>query len=159
MKIYFLVAAAFLCLASCKNQDNKKAETNTKAASDTTKFTAIQWIDSVKDVGVIDPEKVAEITFKFKNIGENPLYIVSAQPGCGCTVADYPKEPIAPGEEGVLKANFDPKKGTGGSFRKSISVTTNTKPSENNYIFFYGNTRKESDSTTTASSKVAGSKE
>lgn len=39
-------------------------------------------------------------TFKFKNTGDGPLVIHQAIASCGCTVPQYPKEPIKPGESG-----------------------------------------------------------
>jgi hypothetical protein len=42
-------------------------------------------------------------------------------------VAEKPTEPIAPGEEGLIKAKFDSKNQTAGEHRKNITVTANTK--------------------------------
>lgn len=72
------------------------------------------------------------------NTGSKPLYVIAAQPGCGCTVADYPKEPILPGKEGIIKAGYNVHKDGQGDFRKNIRVTTNTVDNTDNYIFFYG---------------------
>ena len=150
MKLYVvLIAGVFISLLSCQNQEAKPETKNKSAETDTANFTAIRWIDSVKDIGTVDAGKIAEIKFKFQNVGNKPLFIIAAQPGCGCTVADYPKGAIAPGEEGEITANFDTKKGGGGSFRKSISVTTNTKPATSNYIFFFGNIKASDKSSKT----------
>ena len=45
--------------------------------------------------------------FKFKNTGDGPLVIHQAIASCGCTVPQYPKEPIKPGESGEVTVNFD----------------------------------------------------
>jgi hypothetical protein len=66
--------------------------------------------------------------FHFKNTGKNPLIIKDAQASCGCTVADFPKEPIAPGGSGVIKAKFDTE-GRNSMQAKYISVYANTIPS------------------------------
>jgi hypothetical protein len=141
----FIIIASFLFLAfeSCGTGDTNKNTNAAKAASDSANYTTIQWIDSTKDVGTINFGEKAEIKFRFKNSGDKPLLVVSAQPSCGCTVADYPKQPIAPGEEGVITAGFDSKKGSVGEFRKNIVVTTNTKGSTSTVLYFNGVIKKE----------------
>lgn len=75
------------------------------------------------------PESSPKVTctFKFTNTGDNLLVIHQAIASCGCTVPQYPKEPIKPGESGVITVTYD---GTGkfpGHFRKSITLRTNAK--------------------------------
>ena len=50
------------------------------------------------------PESSPKVTcvFKFKNSGDGPLVIHQAIASCGCTVPQYPKEPIKPGESGQI---------------------------------------------------------
>lgn len=151
MKVSVLIIAGIVAFASCGGNDVKTAATTNKAATDTANYTSIQWIDSLKDIGEVEAGKVAEIKFRFRNTGEKPLFIISAQPGCGCTVADYPKEAIAPGAEGVIKANYDVKKGATGDFRKSITVTTNTRGNNSAFIFFFGKVKKEGENTANGS--------
>lgn len=61
--------------------------------------------------------------FTFTNTGDAPLILESVKASCGCTTPAWPKEPIAPGAEGVIKATFNA--AAGGSFNKSITVKTN----------------------------------
>lgn len=147
MKVYFIVIAAIVSLTACQNQDVKKKDLS-RIAEDSTNFTSIQWLDSLKDIGTVDAGKKAEIKFRFKNTGEKPLFIISAVPGCGCTIADYPKEAIAPGREGLITAGYNVNTETKGEFRKNIHVTTNTKGTTDHYIYFYGAIKNEGDSTT-----------
>ncbi len=66
-------------------------------------------------------------TFNFKNTGNSPLVIHQAIASCGCTVPQYPKEPIKPGESGQIIIVYN---GTGkfpGHFKKSITIRTNGK--------------------------------
>lgn len=72
-------------------------------------------------------EKSPKVTckFKFKNTGDGPLVIHQAIASCGCTVPQYPKELIRPGEGGEVTVTYD---GTGkfpGHFRKTITLRTN----------------------------------
>lgn len=48
-----------------------------------------------------------EHTYEITNTGENPLIISQVKPGCGCTVPDYTKEPILPGQKGKITLKFD----------------------------------------------------
>ena len=68
-------------------------------------------------------------SFKFKNTGKNPLIIKDAIASCGCTVAEFPKEPIAPGEGGSILAKFNTE-GKNSMQVKYISVYANTIPNE-----------------------------
>lgn len=77
----------------------------------------------VVDYGTIDqggePLRVA----KFKNTGTEPLIISGAKGSCGCTVPNWPKEPIMPGESGVIEIRYDTKRV--GAINKTVTVTSN----------------------------------
>lgn len=141
MKFYAILLSVLLAIA-CNQDGDNSANTGTaipaSAANDTSNYTSIQWLDSIQDIGVLTLGQNAEINFRFKNTGNKPLFIVSANPGCGCTVADYPKEAIAPGSEAVIKAGFDTKNQHIGGFYKSISVVTNTTGNVNHNLIFQG---------------------
>ena len=142
---YLILLFLIVIFASCKNETGGK---NTKAdaanaVTDTANYTQIQWLDSVQNIGTLTYGQNPSINFRFKNIGNKPLFIVSAQPGCGCTVADYPKEPIMPGEEGAIKAGYDTKNQQIGSFNKSITVITNTTANVNHILVFTGEIVKD----------------
>ena len=72
-----------------------------------------------------EKDPVVSCTFAFTNVGESPLIINQAVASCGCTVPEYTKTPIQPGEKGEIKVTYN---GTGkfpGHFKKSITVRTN----------------------------------
>lgn len=72
-----------------------------------------------------EKEPVLNCTFSFTNVGEAPLIINQAVASCGCTVPEYTKTPIQPGQKGEIKVTYN---GTGkfpGPFKKSITVRTN----------------------------------
>ena len=100
------------------------------ALRDTARFTTIQWLDSSRDYGKIPEGQKLDVSFRFRNTGSTPLVIGRVQPSCGCTVADPPREPIAPGGEGQIKASFN-SDGRVGINHKSLMVTANTKGSQN----------------------------
>ena len=68
---------------------------------------------------------VVTCEFNFTNVGEQPLVINQAMASCGCTVPEYTKNAVKPGEKGEIKVTYN---GTGkfpGHFKKSITVITN----------------------------------
>ena len=68
---------------------------------------------------------VVTCVFTYTNVGEEPLVINQAIASCGCTVPEYTKTPVKPGEKGEIKVTYN---GTGkfpGHFKKSITVRTN----------------------------------
>lgn len=75
------------------------------------------------------PESSPKVTcvFKFKNTGDKPLVIHQAVASCGCTVPQYPKEPIQPGNSGEIIVTYNGAGKFPGHFRKSITLRTNAK--------------------------------
>ena len=79
--------------------------------------------DNTIDYGTVTKEGDSGFRkFVFTNTGDAPLIISNAQSTCGCTVADFPKEPIMPGKSGEIsvKYNMNP-----GPIRKTITVESN----------------------------------
>lgn len=85
------------------------------------------WTQTQINLGEIEQNVPATATFDLTNDGDAPLIISEVKPSCGCTVADYPREPIAPGETVQITARYNAR--TLGTFRKSIAVTTNAETS------------------------------
>ena len=61
------------------------------------------------DFGTIKQGEVVEGTFLVSNKGKTDLIITSAKASCGCTVPEWPKDPIKPGESSEIKFKFDSK--------------------------------------------------
>lgn len=79
------------------------------------------WVTRVKEFGVLPTGPAAEFTFTFTNTGTEPITIAEAAPSCSCTVADYTKTPIQPGQQGWVKAVYETQ-GHPGFFKKFIRV-------------------------------------
>lgn len=131
--IIFLVAG--IILVSCNETDKKpvvKANMDSIAnvtMSDSSKYTTIQWLDSVnRDLGKIKEGQIVEVEWHFKNTGNKPLIISNVSAGCGCTVAEKPEAPIAPGKEDFIKAQFNSKNQHIGENQKTLTVVANTSP-------------------------------
>lgn len=82
------------------------------------------WTATVFDFGKIKLNVPVTHEFTFTNTGDAPLIISSVQASCGCTIASYTKDPIAPGAEGFVKATYNAAKI--GQFTKSVTVNANT---------------------------------
>ena len=136
-QLYFLIAGTCL-LAACGSEKKDKLPTdvvNISATADSTQVNqtnekaAITFETERHDFGRLVDGEVVEYSFKFKNTGTGDLLIANASASCGCTVPDYPKQLIKPGEDNFIKVRFD-SKGKIGTFEKSVMITANTEPRE-----------------------------
>jgi Protein of unknown function (DUF1573). len=59
------------------------------------------------DFGKLKKGDHVEHIYEVTNTGTNPLIISQVKPGCGCTVPDYTKDPILPGQKGKITLKFD----------------------------------------------------
>ncbi|MBW7935825.1 MAG: DUF1573 domain-containing protein [Flavobacteriales bacterium] len=75
------------------------------------------------DFGEVEQNGDGVREFKFSNTGSEPLLITHAQGSCGCTVPEWPKEPIMPGKSNVIKIKYDTSRI--GQINKTVTVTTN----------------------------------
>lgn len=96
---------------------------------DTVNVARLEFAETNYDFGTVDEGKVVNKTFEFTNTGKVPLLISDARSTCGCTVADYPKEPVAPGEKGKIEVNFNTIKKRNRQ-KKVVTLTANTYPAE-----------------------------
>lgn len=83
----------------------------------------IQFEKEVHDFGNVKQGGDATTEFKFTNTGTEPLIISNAKGSCGCTVPEWPREPIAPGQSGAIKVKYDSKRV--GPINKSVTITSN----------------------------------
>jgi len=84
---------------------------------------SVEWQTTSIDMGEIDYKKPVTVEFLFTNPGMVPLIITNVESSCGCTVADFPKEPIISGKSGKIKVTYDAD--TEGQFSKTITVHSN----------------------------------
>ena len=90
------------------------------------KYPVLTFDTKEHDFGQITQGDQVTYNFKFKNTGEADLFITSARGTCGCTVPEYPKEAVKPGESGKIKVSFN-SAGKRGQTGKSVFLTCNTK--------------------------------
>lgn len=101
------------------------------ALADSANFTTIEWVDSLtRNYGTIPEGEKINVAFTFRNTGSTPLVIGRVTPSCGCTIAEQPQKPIAPGQEGQIRATFN-SQGRVGINHKTLTVNANTKGVQN----------------------------
>ena len=129
-----LVLALFL-ISSC---DEKKNEgllstdlvTSPQSATQSSdKKPVISFEKKEHDFGTLLQGEVVTYSFHFTNTGDVPLLISSVNSSCGCTVGDYPHDPIAPGKGGAIKVTYD-SKGHHGFQSRSLTVMSNAIPAK-----------------------------
>lgn len=131
-----ILTILIFAIAGCNSNQDKGDSlpadivNNPKSADGPDKTDGIPRISFTKmehDFGrVIEGEKIT-YAFKFKNSGDGNLVITNVSSSCGCTVPEYTKEPIKPGDNGNIKVTFDSKNRMGFQ-HKTITVVTNTQP-------------------------------
>ncbi len=75
---------------------------------------------------VVEGERVSH-AFTFTNTGKNDLVVSKAIGSCGCTVPEWPKEPIRPGQKGKIDVVFNSDRRVGKA-NKAVTVYANTEP-------------------------------
>ena len=91
--------------------------------------TSMVFPETEHDFGSIQQDTENEKVFEFTNTGTEPLVIEKAKGSCGCTVPEYPKEPIQPGEKGEIRVVYKPGKQKGNQ-TKTVTITANTEPAQ-----------------------------
>ncbi len=89
------------------------------------KYPVMTFEKDVHDFGTLKSGGNADYSFSFTNTGDADLIITKAQGSCGCTVPEYPKEPIKPGESGKIKVSYN-SGSQKGQQQKTVTLTTNS---------------------------------
>jgi hypothetical protein len=129
--ILILAGVFAMTVMSCKdNAAEKVKEENVEIAADrdakNTSYPVMTFTKVEHDFGTINEGDVVEHKFAFTNTGKAPLVIVSAKGSCGCTVPEWPKDPIAPGDTGEMLVKFN-SNGKPNQQTKQVTITANTE--------------------------------
>jgi len=137
MKNIVLIAILCIGFVACNEDASSKIDTSkqkkqTEVSLDQVdtqtdaqmEFEEVEW-----NFGEINQGESVEYAFNFTNTGSDPLIITSAKGSCGCTVPVWPREPVAPGESGVIDVKFN-SKGKKGKQNKRVTLITNMVPSQ-----------------------------
>ena len=127
-----LAGVFFIVMAACKSESKNSDEISTKDVNvsstgngdPNSNLPDIKFDEEVHDFGRITQGEKVSFSFKFKNTGKSNLIIASAAGSCGCTVPEYSKEPVLPGQESKIDVVFS-SEGKSGMQEKTITVVTN----------------------------------
>lgn len=134
--LYLLIfASGFI---ACKQESEKLEDKLTNAdlirnpvtasgKTDTTKVAKIKFEETDFDFGLIREGSEVMHEFKFTNVGKEVLLIRDARSSCGCTVPEWPEDPIPPGGTGSIKVRFD-SSNRKGTVDKEVNIIANTNP-------------------------------
>ena len=137
MKNTILIAILSLSIVACGDTASSKIDASKQKKRtpvsldqvDTTSDAQMEFEATEWNFGEIIQGESVEYAFKFTNRGSEPLIITNAKGSCGCTVPVWPREPVAPGESGVVDVKFN-SKGKKGKQNKKVTLTTNMVPSQ-----------------------------
>lgn len=128
----FLLFSMFVFFIACNDGTNKQAQ-DKHIEKVGRKTTGIGFESKEFDFGVITSGEHVSHRFKFKNTGNENLYIKKVETSCGCTVVNYTKKAVLPGKESYIEIVFD-SSGYHGLQIKNITVFANTKPAKNELV-------------------------
>ncbi|GJM32645.1 MAG: hypothetical protein DHS20C18_16460 [Saprospiraceae bacterium] len=109
------------------NADLIRNPVSANEPQDTVNIAKLTFVEATYDFGEVKEGDVVKHTFQFTNTGKVPLLISNARSTCGCTVPEWPKEPIAPGAKGEINVEFNTKNKKNQQ-SKPVTITANTFP-------------------------------
>ncbi len=116
-----LIIIGFGCVGEGNNRGNDIVE-----PSDSLQFAEIKFDTTVHNLGTIREGEQVIAWFEYENTGKGPLLIKDIKAGCGCTLPEWSKLPLEPGEEESIKVIFD-SNGKAGIQTIPILVVTNAR--------------------------------
>ena len=111
--VAILAAGLISGLAGCSDNPEQSAKENGKE---------IWFTEHLHNYGEILQDSDGNWSFAFKNLGDEAIVINRVRSTCGCTVPDWPREPIEPGGSGEITVEYNTS--TIGTFLKSVFVYT-----------------------------------
>lgn len=120
-------------LSSCGNREKAidtdiiKNPNSAQGYDESERMPKIVFETDMHDFGQLMAGEVISYSFKFTNTGNADLVISGCDASCGCTVADYPRERIAPGKTGYITVSFK-SQGMSGHQMKEVIVASNAQP-------------------------------
>ncbi|MCF8336141.1 MAG: DUF1573 domain-containing protein [Bacteroidales bacterium] len=127
--LYTVLILTFVAVG-CKRRQSDRMEEEAEREEQTEAPPKISFEQVYYDFGNIRQGEKVSYSFQYENTGDSPLVIEEAFASCGCTVPEYDKEPILPGEKGNIEVIFD-SSGRRGNQYKSVIIKTNAPESKN----------------------------
>jgi len=119
--IFCFILPGFSLAQSAENPPTDSLPVHAKAV--------ITYDSAFYDFGTVKQGVMVKRTFRFTNTGADSLRISNVKVTCGCTVPEWPKEPVPPGGKGEIKVEFNTADKVGRQLR-ILRVVANTEPEE-----------------------------
>ncbi|MFA8300999.1 MAG: DUF1573 domain-containing protein [Hyphomicrobiales bacterium] len=97
--------------------------TNNEDKKDNPNAPVITFKKTVHDYGTISQGDNGKCEFKFTNTGKEPLILSKPRSSCGCTVPEWPKQPILPGQSEKIDVTYNTNRV--GPVNKSVTIYSN----------------------------------
>ena len=123
MKNLVLTLSLFLAATFAVTAQGKTVPAANATAAPASQAT-ISLDKEVHDYGTIENGSNGTCIFTITNTGTEPLIISRAKGSCGCTVPDWPREAIAPGETAKMKVTYATNRV--GLINKTVTITSNS---------------------------------
>ena len=140
--LYQIVVFAFVVMfLACSNKNSDEINSNivnipvtAEGKDEKARMPKLEFERTHHDFGKLMQGEKVSYTYKFKNTGNAALVISAVLSGCDCTVAQFTRTPIAPGESGTIGINLntETKKGL---VHNAVTVQANTYPADTRLSF------------------------
>ena len=129
------IAVLLLCFGIVRQkktvlyEENRISYVESDSSSNIPNMPVLKFANTKYDFGVFKSQKkdsinVINIDYAFQNDGDVPLVISKVDVSCGCLTVDFPKEPIMPKGNGVIKVKVNFQNNTS-AFNKTLFVRSN----------------------------------
>jgi hypothetical protein len=112
-RFYYVLAILALVIASAGCADTTEEQAKDKGEE-------IWFEEIMHDYGEIPEKSDGTWSFTFKNLGDQAVLINRVRSTCGCTVPDWPRQPVEPGASGQVTVRYNTAQT--GTFLKSVYV-------------------------------------
>lgn len=111
-KFIVLISMMFFVVSGMKAQDKPATSQD-----------SIIFESTTHDYGTVVQASDGSCQFVFKNKGKAPIILNDVKASCGCTIPEWTRTPVAPGEKGSIKVTYNTN--NVGSFTKTITIQSN----------------------------------
>lgn len=122
---YLMAIAFFFFVFNLTAQDAPLS--TTKPAFPEGPTAKMEFEQTTYDFGAVEDGTRVSQVFTFTNTSDVPLVLTDARGSCGCTIPEWPREPIMPGETASLTVEFNSRNKRGKRNQK-VTITANTNP-------------------------------
>lgn len=124
----FIMAMGIVMTINAQSKKSVRSEINPTGSSKADNYAEIKFDTLRCNLGVFpESDPVRKYSFRFTNTGTAPLIINQAFASCGCTVPDYTKDPIQPGEKGSIDITYNGSGILPGRFTKTVTIRSNAR--------------------------------